>query len=101
MAQTGDPTGTGMGGSGQEAEGRIHQRAACARHLLDGARRRTRIRPTASSSSASTTPASSTGQYTVWGEVIEGMENVDKIKRGEPVRDPDSIKTMRVAADVA
>ena len=30
-------------------------------------------------------------QYTVWGKVIEGMENVDKIKRGEPVRDPDKI----------
>ncbi|MGI6244769.1 MAG: peptidylprolyl isomerase [Pseudochelatococcus sp.] len=40
-------------------------------------------------------------QYTVWGKVIEGMENVDKIKRGEPVRDPDSIVTARVAADVA
>jgi len=31
------------------------------------------------------------GQYTVWGEVTSGMENVDKIKRGEPVRDPDKI----------
>ena len=30
-------------------------------------------------------------QYTVWGKVISGMENVDKIKRGEPVRDPDRI----------
>jgi len=32
--------------------------------------------------------------------VIDGMANVDKIKRGEPVKDPDSIVTMRVAADV-
>jgi len=39
-------------------------------------------------------------QYTVWGKVIEGMENVDKIKRGEPVADPDSMISMRVAADV-
>ena len=39
-------------------------------------------------------------QYTAWGKVIDGMENVDKLKRGEPVRDPDSIVTMRVAADV-
>ena len=39
-------------------------------------------------------------QYTVWGQVIDGMNNVDKIKRGEPVKDPDSIVTMRVAADV-
>ena len=30
-------------------------------------------------------------KYTVWGKVISGMENVDKIKRGEPVRDPDKI----------
>ncbi|GMB83084.1 peptidylprolyl isomerase [Shinella zoogloeoides] len=40
-------------------------------------------------------------QYSVWGQVIEGMENIDKIKRGEPVRDPDSIVSMKVAADVA
>ena len=40
-------------------------------------------------------------QYTVWGEVVEGMDNVDKIKRGEPVRDPDTIVSMKVAADVA
>ena len=40
-------------------------------------------------------------QYTVWGQVIEGMENVDRIKRGEPVRDPDSIVSMKVAADIA
>jgi hypothetical protein len=33
--------------------------------------------------------------------VIEGMENVDKIKRGEPVRDPDQIVSLKVAADVA
>ena len=38
-------------------------------------------------------------QYTVWGQVIEGMENVDKIKRGEPVQDPDKIVSMKVAAD--
>lgn len=36
-------------------------------------------------------------QYTVWGEVIEGMENVDEIKRGEPVQNPDSIVSMKVA----
>ena len=38
-------------------------------------------------------------QYTVWGQVVEGMENVDKIKRGEPVREPDSIVSMKVMAD--
>ncbi len=35
-------------------------------------------------------------QYTVWGQVTSAMENVDKIKRGEPVRDPDRIVTARV-----
>ncbi|MDB5505906.1 MAG: ppiB [Devosia sp.] len=40
-------------------------------------------------------------QYTAWGKVIEGMENVDKIKRGEPVRDPDKMTTVKVAADIA
>jgi len=39
-------------------------------------------------------------QYTVWGQVIEGMENVDKITKGEPPKDPDSIVSVRVAADV-
>ncbi|MGN6144523.1 MAG: peptidylprolyl isomerase [Mesorhizobium sp.] len=40
-------------------------------------------------------------QYTVWGQVIEGMENVDKIERGEPVKNPDKIVSMKVAADIA
>ena len=40
-------------------------------------------------------------QYTVWGRVIEGMENVDKITRGEPPRNPDKILSVRVAADAA
>jgi peptidylprolyl isomerase len=40
-------------------------------------------------------------QYSVWGQVISGMENVDKIKRGEPVVDPDKIVSMSVAADAA
>ncbi len=41
------------------------------------------------------------GKYTAWGKVIEGMENVDKIKRGEPVADPDKMVSVKVAADVA
>ncbi|GGA81053.1 peptidyl-prolyl cis-trans isomerase [Brucella endophytica] len=40
-------------------------------------------------------------QYSVWGQVIEGMDNVDKIKKGEPVSEPDSIVTARIAADIA
>ncbi|HEX4410596.1 MAG TPA: peptidylprolyl isomerase [Xanthobacteraceae bacterium] len=40
------------------------------------------------------------GQYTVIGEVVEGMDVVDKLKRGEPPRDPDKIVKMQVAADL-
>nr|WP_316654141.1 peptidylprolyl isomerase [uncultured Gellertiella sp.] len=39
-------------------------------------------------------------QYSVWGQVIEGMDVVDQIKKGEPVKDPDSIVSVRVAADL-
>ncbi|WP_099866520.1 peptidylprolyl isomerase [Pararhizobium haloflavum] len=38
-------------------------------------------------------------QYSVWGQVIEGMDVIDKIKRGEPVSDPDTIVSMRIAAN--
>lgn len=37
-------------------------------------------------------------QYTVWGKVIDGMDNIDKIKRGEPVKDPDSIVSIKLAS---
>ncbi|MCD7060969.1 peptidylprolyl isomerase [Pelagibacterium xiamenense] len=40
-------------------------------------------------------------QYSVWGKVIEGMDAIDALERGEPVRNPDKIVTMRVAADLA
>ncbi len=112
MAQTGDVKFGKTGGKDfnparrhgrlQQAgpQGRVLQHEPRPRHLLDGARRRTRTRPTRSSSSASTTPASSTASTRSWGQVIEGMENVDKIKRGEPVQDPDKIVSLKVAADV-
>ena len=38
-------------------------------------------------------------QYTVWGQVTDGMEAIDALKKGEPVRNPDSIVSMKVAAD--
>jgi cyclophilin family peptidyl-prolyl cis-trans isomerase len=99
MAQTGDPTGTGMGGSDKpdlkaEFSNVNHVRGTC-------------------SMARSQNPNSANSQfficfedapwlnrqYSVWGQVVEGMEAIDQIKRGEPVRDPDSIVTMRVAAD--
>ena len=100
MAQVGCPHGTGTGGSDKpdlkaEFNAEPHVRGICSM-----ARARSRIRPTASSSSASTMRRFLDRQYTVWGQVIDGMENVDKIKNGEPVRDPDSIVSMKVAADL-
>jgi peptidylprolyl isomerase len=101
MAQTGDPTGTGTGSSKypnlkQEFNSEPHVRGT-------------------TSMARSQNPDSANSQfficfddarfldrqYTVWGKVIEGMDNVDKIKRGEPVRDPDKMVTVRVAADEA
>ncbi len=99
MAQTGDPTGTGMGGSElPDLEAEFSQ-APFKRGTLGMAR------------SSSPNSANSqffimfndgdwlNGQYTVFGEVVSGMDAVDKIKRGEPVRNPDKIIKMQVAAD--
>lgn len=41
------------------------------------------------------------GQYTVYGRVVDGMEHVDAITRGEPPADPDRMISVKVAADVA
>jgi cyclophilin family peptidyl-prolyl cis-trans isomerase len=100
MAQTGDPTGTGMGGSDKpdlkaEFSNMNHSRGTCSMARSQN--------PNSANSQffiCFQDAAFLNRQYTVWGQVIEGMDNVDKIKRGEPVRDPDSIVTMRVAADV-
>ena len=97
MAQVGCPHGTGTGGSSKpnikaEFNSEPHTRGVC-------------------SMARSQNPDSANsqfficfgdagfldGQYTVWGKVTEGMENIDKIKRGEPVSDPDSIVSMKVA----
>jgi cyclophilin family peptidyl-prolyl cis-trans isomerase len=40
------------------------------------------------------------GQYTVWGRVVDGMENVDQLKRGEPPGNPDKMLSVKVASDV-
>ena len=67
--------------------------------VLHGARAIARFRRQPVLHRASTTPTFLDGKYTVWGRVIDGMENVDKIKRGEPPANPDKIVSMRVAAD--
>ena len=100
MAQTGCPNGTGTGGSGQKLEQEFnaepHVRGVCSMARAQD--------PNSGDSQFFICFGDATfldNQYTVWGKVIEGMENVDKIKRGEPVQDPDSISTIRVAADEA
>ena len=99
MAQGGDPTGTGMGGSKKpdlkaEFSKEPHVRGIC-------------------SMARSGNPNSANSQffivfddakfldnqYTVWGRVTSGMELVDGLKRGEPVKNPDKIVKMQVAAD--
>jgi cyclophilin family peptidyl-prolyl cis-trans isomerase len=101
MAQVGCPHGTGTGGSSHpnlpaEFNAEPHVRGIC-------------------SMARSSMPNSANSQffivfgdasfldrqYTVWGKVVEGMENVDKIKRGEPVKNPDKIVSLRVLADAA
>jgi len=107
MAQGGDPTGTGTGGSplpNLPAEFSPPSRARFVRGTVGMAR-------TSDPNSANSqffimfAPAPSLdGQYTIWGRVISGMEAVDRIKRGAGqngmVRDPDRIRSLRVAADV-
>ena len=101
MAQTGCPNGTGTGGSDlpdlkAEFSAEPHVRGVCS------------MARTSAPNSANSQffivfddARFLDKQYTVWGKVTEGMENVDKIKRGEPVRDPDRIVSMKVAADAA
>ncbi len=103
MAQTGDPTGTGTGGSGKKLKAEFSNEPHV-RGTLSMAR-------TPDPDSADSqfficfAPASFLDrQYTVWGKVVEGMEFVDKIKKGSQSRngqvsDPDKIVKMQVAAD--
>jgi peptidylprolyl isomerase len=104
MAQGGDPTGTGGGGSKLpnlplEASQRHFVRGVC------GMARTSDPNSGNSQFFIMFAPAPSLdGQYTIWGQVVAGMEYVDQIKRGSgdsgSVSDPDRIIHMRVAADV-
>jgi peptidylprolyl isomerase len=105
MAQGGDPTGTGTGGSG---EGNLPAEFTRTRRFLRGAVGAARTSDPNSADSQffiMFAPAPSLdGQYTIWGQVISGMEFVDKIKKGGGgngiVQGPDKIIHFRVAADV-
>ena len=97
MAQTGCPHGTGTGGSGKKLKAEFNNQP--------------HVRGTVSMARAQNPDSGDSqfficfddarfldGQYTVWGEVTSGMENVDKIKRGEPVQNPDKIISAKMAA---
>ena len=105
MAQGGDPTGTGTGGSplpDLAAEFSTPGRARFLRGTCGMARAQS---PNSANSQffIMFAPAPSLdGQYTIWGRVVSGMEAVDKIKRGTgqsgTVRDPDRIQRMRLGS---
>jgi peptidylprolyl isomerase len=100
MAQTGDPTGTGSGGSKLPDLPAEFTREVYKRGSVGAAR-------TSDPNSANSQfficfgdgCRALTGQYTLWGEVIEGMEHVDKITRGEPPRQPDVMQKVYLLSD--
>ncbi len=103
MAQTGDPTGTGSGGSGKNLEAEFSRDAKHLRGTVSMARAQS---PDSADSQFFIVFQPSQwldGQYTIWGQVTEGMEHVDAIKKGDGqsgmVQNPDKIKTLRLAAD--
>ena len=100
MAQTGDPTGTGSGGSDKPDLPAEFSKQPFERGTVGMAR-------TSDPNSANSqffimfAPGPFlNGQYTVWGQVVDGMQYVDQLAKGEPPRNPDKIIHMRVAADV-
>jgi peptidylprolyl isomerase len=99
MAQGGDPTGTGRGGSDKpdlkaEFSNAEHVRGVCSMARTPD--------PNSANSQFFICFDEVTfldGQYTVWGEVVEGMENVDALPVGEPPQNPGKILSFKVAAD--
>jgi len=98
MAQTGDGQfGNGTGGSGKKLKAEFNK----GRHVRGTASMARAQNPDSGDSQFFICFGDASfldGQYTVWGEVSEGMENVDKIKRGEPVSNPDKIVKASVTA---
>jgi len=103
MAQTGDPTGTGTGGSGHKLKAEF----SAEKHVRGVVSMARASDPNSADSQffIMFAPAPSLdGQYTVWGQVTSGMEFIDQIKKGDPahngmVSNPDKIIKMQVAAD--
>lgn len=104
MAQTGDPTGTGMGGSDYPDLPAEFNNAPHERGVVSMARS---SNPNSANSQffiMFKKNAHLDGAYTVWGQVVDGMQFVDRIKKGSSfdngaVKNPDKIIRMQVAAD--
>ncbi len=103
MAQTGDPTGTGSGGSEEPDLKAEFSDYPYIRGTLGAARTSDPDSANSQFFICFTDQGCSflTGQYTVFGQVIEGMEFIDKVARGEPPAKPDKIVKMEVAADAS
>jgi len=104
MVQGGDPTGTGMGGSEMPD---LPAEFNDVKHIRGVASMARSQSPNSANSQFFIMLGDAThldGQYTAWGRVIDGMDNVDKIKKGAggngQVTDPDAIVSLKVAADV-
>src|SRR4026209_520655 len=100
MAQTGDPTGTGTGGSSYpDLPAAFTNKAPFERGTIGAARSND---PNSANSQFfidfDAAPFLN-GKYTIWGQVIDGMGAVDKIAPGEPPSNPDKIVKMTIAAD--
>lgn len=104
MAQTGDPRGDGTGGSGQKLKAEFSRE----KHIRGTVSMARSSDPNSGDSQFFICFAPSShldGQYTVWGQVVEGMDLIDKIKKGDrfdngSVSNPDKIITLQVAADI-
>jgi peptidylprolyl isomerase len=99
MAQTGDPTGTGMGGSKYGNVPGEFSPAPFERGTVGAARSASKDSANSQFFICFTFAPNLNGQYTVWGQVIEGIGNVDKLKRGEPPANPDKIVKAYIQAD--
>ena len=100
MAQTGDPTGTGTGGSAFPDLQAEFSDYNFGRGTIGAARSQD---PNSANSQwfiCFDDCSFLNNQYTVWGQVTDGMEHVDAITRGEPPKNPDEIVKLQVAADI-
>lgn len=100
MAQTGDPTGTGTGGSSKPDLPAEFSKEPFERGTIGAARTQN---PNSANSQFFICFAAAphlNGQYTVWGRVVDGMELVDGLAKGEPPRNPDRMVKVSVAADL-